>query len=70
MVSVAQKSESILGKRGYNGSSSQPAVGRALIWCPNCQVIEKAMLDPTGDIPPEPSRAKSLRRGILLFVLE
>lgn len=40
------------------------------IWWPNFHIIEEAMLDPTGDIPSEHTRAELLRRSFLLFALE
>lgn len=39
-------------------------------WWPNFHLTEEAMLDPTGDIPLEHTRADLLRRIFLLFALE
>lgn len=69
-MSVAQKSESIIGKEAKIIPPHKKPSGSAPIWCPKLHIIEKARLDPTGDIPPEHRGAKLFRKGILLFVLE
>lgn len=40
------------------------------IWWPNFHVIEEALLDPSGDMPSENTRAELLRGSRLLFALD
>lgn len=69
--SMVQTSGSILGKKRLKFSlPANNPLASGLLWWPNLPVIEKATLDPTGDILSEHSRAKLFRKGVLLFVLE